>query len=188
MQDSGRWVLRKLGSLGVAQAQAPRCGKHGEWIDYLGRQLRLSPGAGTTRSCSSKDDGVLQLSLPEPHEPDTRARRPWSSGIGAHAPELLPRPRRALQCAARDRSAARIHFQRANALGKLQCQPVRCVSTGALIQAPPHIVDYVVAHELAHLKEMNHSARFWRIVERLCPGYAAARTELGRDGQHYMTL
>jgi predicted metal-dependent hydrolase len=51
-----------------------------------------------------------------------------------------------------------------------------------LIQAPPHIVDYVVAHELAHLKEMNHSARFWRIVERLCPGYAAARTELDAMG------
>jgi len=47
-----------------------------------------------------------------------------------------------------------------------------------LIQAPPHIIHYVVAHELAHLKEMNHSAKFWSWVEKLCPDYEAARREL----------
>jgi len=57
-----------------------------------------------------------------------------------------------------------------------------------LIQASPHIIDYVVAHELAHLKEMNHSARFWRVVERMCPGYQTARTELDAMGQHFMSL
>ena len=47
-----------------------------------------------------------------------------------------------------------------------------------LIHFPPHVVDYVVAHELAHLREMNHSARFWAIVGHYCPDYRNARSEL----------
>ena len=38
-----------------------------------------------------------------------------------------------------------------------------------LIQMPPDLVDYVVVHELAHLREPNHSPRFWRWVERVPP-------------------
>ncbi len=38
-----------------------------------------------------------------------------------------------------------------------------------LILAPPHVLDYVVAHEVAHLRELNHKPRFWRLVETLTP-------------------
>jgi predicted metal-dependent hydrolase len=48
---------------------------------------------------------------------------------------------------------------------------------------PPALVDYVVAHELAHLKELNHSARFWAVVGGLYPDYKAARLELNRLGR-----
>jgi predicted metal-dependent hydrolase len=48
---------------------------------------------------------------------------------------------------------------------------------------PPHLIDYVVAHELAHIRELNHSPRFWAEVARLCPDYAAARKELNRRGR-----
>ena len=47
-----------------------------------------------------------------------------------------------------------------------------------LIHLPPHLGDYVVAHEAAHLLEMNHSAKFWRIVETLYPDWQTARSEL----------
>lgn len=47
-----------------------------------------------------------------------------------------------------------------------------------LIQAPPHIINYVTAHELAHLKEMNHSAKFWAVVESMITDYKKAEKEL----------
>jgi predicted metal-dependent hydrolase len=47
-----------------------------------------------------------------------------------------------------------------------------------LVHCPPALIDYVVAHELAHLKEMNHGPRFWSWVERLHPEWRAARAEL----------
>jgi predicted metal-dependent hydrolase len=57
-----------------------------------------------------------------------------------------------------------------------------------LIQVPVRLLDYVAAHEVAHLLEMNHSQRFWRTVGRLVPDYAARRKELRREGHRYLLL
>jgi predicted metal-dependent hydrolase len=51
-----------------------------------------------------------------------------------------------------------------------------------LILAPPFVLDYLAAHEVAHLVEMNHSPRFWRVVERLCPNVARAKAWLDTHG------
>ncbi len=47
-----------------------------------------------------------------------------------------------------------------------------------LIQCPPGTIDYVIIHELAHLKELNHSAKFWKIVSSFCPDYLDLRRRL----------
>lgn len=51
-----------------------------------------------------------------------------------------------------------------------------------LILAPEHVIDYVVAHEVAHLRHMNHGPRFWKLVGELCPGHAEARAWLRAKG------
>lgn len=51
-----------------------------------------------------------------------------------------------------------------------------------LIFAPRKVADYIVAHEVAHLREMNHGPRFWRLVEALCPDYEDHIAWLKRHG------
>ncbi|PZQ51720.1 MAG: M48 family peptidase [Rhodovulum sulfidophilum] len=51
-----------------------------------------------------------------------------------------------------------------------------------LVLAPSAVLDYVVAHEVAHLAELNHSPRFWAVVAELCPGYAKPRAWLSAEG------
>lgn len=57
-----------------------------------------------------------------------------------------------------------------------------------LIHATPAELDYVIAHELAHLKEMNHTAAFWTWVATIYPNYTAVRQQLKQNSAHYHFL
>jgi len=51
-----------------------------------------------------------------------------------------------------------------------------------LIQTPVSVRDYIILHELMHLKEMNHSSRFWALVEKVCPRYRESESWLKVNG------
>ncbi len=53
----------------------------------------------------------------------------------------------------------------------------------ATLQLPPSLVDYVLVHELAHLREANHTPEFWSIVSHLLPGYESQTTNLASIGR-----
>lgn len=63
-----------------------------------------------------------------------------------------------------------------------------CTHDGALnfswriVMAPPRVIDYLAAHEVAHLKEMNHGPRFWALCEKLCPDMETGKAWLKRHG------
>ena len=67
-----------------------------------------------------------------------------------------------------------------------------CSSSGALnfswrlVMAPPHVLDYLAAHEVAHLVHMNHSDAFWAVTERLVPDYRRAESWLKAHGTELM--
>ena len=52
--------------------------------------------------------------------------------------------------------------------------------------APDDVVDYVIVHELCHLKEMNHSHKFWQEVERVLPDYKISYEWLRKHGSELM--
>ncbi len=109
-----------------------------------------------------------------------------------------PAPRLAafLRAAARDRLAAACDRHAAR-LGRpwrrLTLRDPRsrwgsCTAAGdlmfswRLVLAPPPVLDYVAAHEVAHLARMDHSPAFWAVVDGLCPGWEASRDWLRREG------
>lgn len=55
-----------------------------------------------------------------------------------------------------------------------------------LIQAPPAVIDYVIIHELCHLRQMNHSRDFWQLVEQFNADYRQQRDWLKQNGQQLM--
>ena len=48
---------------------------------------------------------------------------------------------------------------------------------------PPDVCEYVLLHELMHLRQQNHSAKYWRLVEEVCPDYRAAERWLRTHGK-----
>jgi predicted metal-dependent hydrolase len=97
--------------------------------------------------------------------------------------------------AKRDLEAASLRYARALGLAvrrvMVRDQSSRwgsCSTTGMLsfswrlILAPSEVLDYLAAHEVAHLLEMNHSARFWRLVQQICPHHQSAKAWLDAHG------
>ena len=116
--------------------------------------------------------------------------------VGGDPATLGPRLQAWLKTLARDR-LARASDRHAAALGRRACSITlrdtrsrwgSCATNGRLmyswrlVMAPPAVLDYVAAHEVAHLVEMNHSGAFWAVVERLSPGWKAQRDWLKREG------
>lgn len=54
-----------------------------------------------------------------------------------------------------------------------------------LAMVPPKEMEYVMIHELCHFHEMNHSQKFWQMVEKFCPDYKKLKSNLKRDGEKY---
>jgi predicted metal-dependent hydrolase len=67
------------------------------------------------------------------------------------------------------------------------CSPQRTITLNwRLIQMPPSVADYVILHELMHLRQPDHSRRFWREVDRVCHWWRDAERWLRRHGRELM--
>lgn len=130
---------------------------------FAGNRLYLSPTA------TASANQLLEKALRE------KARTVFTERLGHYAPRLgvaLP-PLRL--------SSARTRWGSCSHSGGIALN-------WRLIFMPLPIVDYVVCHELAHLKEMNHSPRFWSVVEQLCPEWRSRRLELRQHARQLPQL
>jgi len=171
------WVLAKLAVWRARPAPASFVVTDGAQLDILARptQLRLSQAA---RAHGHLGDGEIHLALPAQADPARlleatlrdAARRHFAQRLAHFAPVLgVAVPPLRL-------SSARTRWGSCSGRGNIALN-------WRLLLLPPAIVDYVVCHELAHLKEMNHSPRFWSVVETLCPDWRQRRLELRRLGR-----
>lgn len=146
----------------------------GATVPVEGRMLRLLPGAGGRAPRIDGDD----LLVPGSAETAPRRVQAW---LRARARDRL--------AAASDGYAAKL----GRGYSSLTLRDTRsrwgsCSASGSLmyswrlILAPPEVLDYVAAHEVAHLAEMNHSPAFWAVVTRLYGNYATPRGWLQRHG------
>jgi predicted metal-dependent hydrolase len=200
--EKEKWISKKLTEwqTRVEQRVLPKIEwKDGAQIPYLGQTITvmMSAAPGTTGKSATQpqfniDTGVLWLGLPERanERADGRANKPADEP--ADVQQIRDRVQRWLHVKAMEVFGQRLPIYaaalgvefRAYALSSAATRWGSCSSEGKirlnwrLIHFPVHIIDYVVAHELAHLREMNHSPRFWNTVESIFPDFREARHTL----------
>jgi len=157
-----RYIIRVVGD-GTVRVTVPRWGSKREatrfaereraWIERERRRVQLDRAAGVTAS----------------HEPDPAAL--------ARARKELPA--RLLELAAQHGLTVSKVSIRNQQWRWGSCSPSGHICLNwRLVDMPPPVRDYVIIHELMHLKRMDHSRRFWTLVEAACPDYQAARAWL----------
>jgi predicted metal-dependent hydrolase len=187
LQTKARWILRKLQEQRerAQRLQAARVDwRDGATVPFLGEPVILvldgrSPGA-VLHAAAQALPGVprltLHLSLPQTAEPaqirdavqswlQRQARRVFEERCAAIAPRLGVRMTRLTL------SSAGTRWGSASATGAIRLN-------WRLVHFALPVIDYVVTHELAHLREMNHSPAFWDVVREAMPDFEHARGAL----------
>ncbi|HQZ44811.1 MAG TPA: SprT family zinc-dependent metalloprotease [Usitatibacteraceae bacterium] len=171
--ESESWVLGKLDIWRRRQVPVQRW-EDGASLPYLGEALTLRLEAGR-RNLAEVDGDSLRVTVKTPGEDAVRRAvvawyRKTALAHLAHRAFFFSRlavlaPPRVILSSALSRWGS--------------CNSRREVRLSwRLVKARPALVDYVVCHELAHLRHMNHSREFWAEVGRLCPDYKRLRDEL----------
>jgi len=170
------WVLRALDKLAVA-AKARIELADGASLPYTGATLTLRLATGASRNSARRHGDILTVSLTAGTPPAAvveswyraQAKRLTTERATVHAATLV------------------VEFGRI-AIKDTRSRWGSCSSKGnlnfswRLLLGPETVLDYVVAHEVAHLKELNHSPAFWAHVATLCPDYKAQRAWLRKRG------
>lgn len=170
--EHGQWVLDKLADWRSRPAPDRLAFSEGVVIIALGEALTVTVTPGSRQRWLFSDQ-KLHLFVPPAVEARVvlekalrdKARLTFAERLAHYALQIgVPAPPLRL-------SAARTRWGSCSHHGGISLN-------WRLVLMPLPVVDYVVAHELAHLKEMNHSPRFWSVVEQLCPDWRARRLEL----------
>lgn len=179
VQEKAHWIVRKLG--GMQERDARVAALKMDWqagasLDYLGQtmQVRLVPSVARTALVSSDTSGnawTLQLPLPlgSSDQKIRDATKKWLvQQATQHYTERMNHyaPMLGVTWRTMTLSSASTRWGSAKADGSIRLH-------WRLMQFSPEVIDYVVAHELSHLRELNHSPRFWATLARVMPDYAA---------------
>ena len=177
LQEKADWILDKLAAREAAGQPRRIFGETGESLPLHGHEVTLV--VAQARRAVSLAGTDLTVSVPEPGQRGA-VRELLARWLKARALEALG-PRVA-------HYAARVSLPPPPLkLSNARTQWGVCMASGRirlswrLVHLDPALADYVVAHEIAHLVELNHSERFWALVEWLYPHWREARERIERD-------
>lgn len=181
LQDKARWVHSKLSDSAQRQERLPTVQwQHQSMLPYLGGslQLALNPAAPRGGDLLSVGEGRWVLHLPlAPDSQPTAVRAAVAAWWLRHARDLLLQrlqrfaPLVGVQWRSLRLANPRTRWGSAKTDGSIMLN-------WRLLHYRLPVLDYVVVHELSHLRVMDHSPRFWAVVAQTCPDYARLRAEL----------
>jgi predicted metal-dependent hydrolase len=188
LREKSAWILRKLHEQrerGRRVDSARVDWRQGARIPFLGQSVQLVLDGRTTGAVLDSADGsdalalTLRLGLPPTAAP-AQIRDAVQSWLQRQARRIfeercaLVAPRLGVQMKRLALSSAATRWGSASADGSIRLN-------WRLVHFALPVIDYVVTHELAHLREMNHSTAFWDVVRQAMPDYETARGALRHD-------
>jgi predicted metal-dependent hydrolase len=168
IEQKQNWILKKLDSYKKAVVASPGEIKDGGTTGYLGKDMTISleHREGKPAMVRLEKDRLLVNLNGSGHNLQTTVEAWYKFQVNVVIKDRLEYWSKLMQI---DFCAYKIRGQRTR-WGS--CSRNGNLSFNwKLIKTPPEVIDYVIVHEIAHLKQMNHSARFWALVERYCPDY-----------------
>lgn len=175
LQEKSSWIQQKL-ALREANQVAPMQWLDGEPLLFMGQDIVLTLVAHPTSKAITLEGDKLLVRSPFINNPDWVARKvlQW------YAQQALPDFKRRVALIAAQMGEQVSGVGLSNAKSRWgSCNSRKQIRLNwRLIQAPPHVIQYVVCHEMAHLKEMNHSARFYAVQASLFLQYEHAEKAL----------
>ncbi|ABO51248.1 protein of unknown function DUF45 [Desulforamulus reducens MI-1] len=180
LREKEQWILQKLAMIShKAQQKKENSLEEKQAVSFLGKSYRLvtvfQQGSPVVELVGDK----IIVILPQNHKDNIK--QILEAWLKYQAREII------LQRLEVARKELGIHYKQVF----IKDQKTRwgsCSSQGnlnfnfRLVMAPLPVIDYLVAHELSHLIEMNHSKKFWSLVERICPKYKTHRRWLKEHG------
>ena len=175
------WVYRKLADKDALTG--PPITKEfveGEGFAYLGRNYRLTLTTDPGVTAARLEAGRFHLPATQPHQGADLMRR-WYTDAGGKWLRHRVQPWAARLGKQQVRVEVRdLGYRWGSA--RPMTGPQRINIHWATLQLPPSLIDYVLVHELAHIREINHTPTFWSTVARLMPGYQRRRAVLAAAG------
>lgn len=183
VRDSERWILRKIREWRSREVPPARW-EDGAALPYLGGALALRVASASRPSVERCGE---ELRVAAPVDDAAEIRRLAVAWYRREARAYLHQ--RLVACAERALLAPPRFFLSSAMSRWGSCNSRREVRLAwRLVKAPPELIDYVVCHELAHLRHMDHSQAFWLEVERQCPGYRELRERLFATDHMYRSF
>jgi len=181
------WVLKKLGEWSHRKIM-PQRWQTGAAISFLGEPLTLMINAGAAKTRVEQVQSHLFVHVKAPiNGADAIAHQAEAAVVGWYKKQALPHmaQRTFFYAKLHQLNPPRVFLSSANSRWG-SCNSRREIRfSWRLMKARPALIDYVVCHELSHLRHMNHSAHFWAEVERMCSDYALLKTELDRNDHRF---
>lgn len=178
VQKRARWIFQNQDSAKLNIGQPlPREYVSGETHFYLGRRHPIRVRVGRSETTVKLIRGIIQIQVPMPDRILVKRRlKQWYTN---HACSYL-------------KSRVEALFEQFDWLSEIpevklrpmkmqwgSCSPMGSININpALIKAPRHCIDYVLIHEICHLKEHNHSKKFYNLLNFHCPDWLKTKTQL----------
>ena len=184
LEKHNRWIDKTLRKLDQLPAPLPeRKYISGETHRYLGRQYRLNITPGEPSTIKLKG-GYFQITVPDPTD-QNHIKALLQQWYKDHAKPIFQK--HLADCIKKTQHILDLGDRPIN----LKIRPMRtrwgsCSSKGNinlnldLIKAPPSCIDYVIIHELCHFREMNHSNKFWRLLNQCLPDWEQRQYKLSQ--------